>query len=137
MNDEGLSKNQPPPHRKNLALNEKRYLPRWNVNNRVLYLKEEGLAYQECRSRDINAEGACICPSEALAVNQPLKLTFYLSEGIAVYAQGKVKWVKNQADQKIVGLQFDNVSEKTQDMILQYAFNFNKAALTKHWFQGW
>lgn len=137
MSDTGLPKNEQTPDPRVPHLIEKRYIPRWSANQRVLYQKENETVFQECRSRDIHSEGACICPSEDLSPHQNLNLKIYLSEDVVVRAQGKVLWVKNHASPKVAGLQFNNVSQNTQDMILEYAFNCNKAALIKHWFKGW
>src|SRR6267142_2588789 len=118
-------------------MRDKRYLPRWVVNQRVLYQKENEPFYRECRSKDIHCEGACISPTEGLPLDQKLTLTIYISEDVAVHVQGKVLWAMNLPQQNLVGLQFSNVSQKVQDMILQYAFNCNKEAMRKHWFEGW
>lgn len=137
MSEEGLSKNEQTPVPEDSCRIDKRYLPRWTVNQRVLYQKESEPTYQECRSRDIHSEGACICPIEELPIDQKLNLTIYLPGDIAIHVQGKVLWVQNYAQQKLAGLRFDNVTQKDQDMILQQAFNCNKEAMIKHWFQGW
>ena len=121
----------------NSGNSDKRYLPRWIVNNRVLYQKENEDFYRECRSKDIHCEGACIKPEEVLTPDQKLKLAIYLNDEVAVHVQGKVLWALSNTQQYFAGLQFFNISEKVQDMILQYAFKLNKTALTNHWFQGW
>src|SRR5262245_43081524 len=117
--------------------NDKRYLPRWKVNSRVLYHKQNNGAFHECKSANINAEGACITTTEALPVDQILDLIIYLTPLVSIHVEGKVLWSVAKAQENMIGLQLINVSEKTQEMILQYAFDFNKDALIKHWFKGW
>ena len=137
MTDEGLASGGQNSNFKDANGSEKRYLPRWTVNHRVIYQKENDSVSRECRSKNIHCEGACIDALEMLTSNQNLTLTFFLFDDVAVEVQGKVQWILNNAQQNLIGLQFYNVSQKVQDLILQYAFRVNKEGLIKHWFEGW
>ena len=122
---------------KQIRGSDQRYIPRWVVNNKVLYRKENNPAYQETASKDINCSGASFYCKDEVGPNQKLKMVMYLSQTIAVEVSGTVLWEKIGKDQNLIGVRFENIPSHVQDMILQYAFEFKKEDLTRHWFQGW
>lgn len=122
---------------KEIRGSDQRYIPRWVVQNKVLYRKEGNSAYQETASKDINCSGASFYCKDEVSPNQKLKMVMYLSETIAVEVCGTVLWKKDGKDQNLIGVRFENIPAHVQDMILQYAFEFKKKDLTQHWFQGW
>ncbi|GEM_PF-582308 len=116
---------------------DRRYLPRWEVDNKILYRKEGDSEYRPCRSKDINCVGICIRTDETIDVNQPLSLTVYLAEGIApVYVHGRALWRKLIGTENLVGILFDQVSDKTSERIFAYAFEYKRDELMKNWFRG-
>ena len=122
---------------KKIRGNDQRYIPRWVVHNKVLYRRENNPSYQETASKDINCSGASFYCKDEIGPNQKLKMVLYLSETIAVEVTGTVLWKKDGKDQSLIGVRFENIPAHVQDMILQYAFEFKKEDLTRHWFQGW
>ena len=122
---------------KEIRGSDKRYIPRWVVQNKVLYRKENNSAYQETASKDINCSGASFYCNDEVSLNQKLKMVMYLSETTAVEVSGTVLWKKNDKDQNLIGVRFENIPPHVQDTILKYAFEFTKEDLTRHWFQGW
>lgn len=136
----GEQKNNPPlttPKKVYPFASDRRYLPRWEVDNKILYRKEGDSSYSPCRSKDINCAGICIRTNEEIAVNQPLSLTVYLAEGIApVDVHGKVLWRIASDTENLVGIQFDQVSDKTSERIFDYAFEYKRDELMKSWFRG-
>lgn len=122
---------------KQIRGSDQRYIPRWVVHNKVLYRKENNPAYQETASKDINCSGASFYCSDEVSPHQKLQMVMYLSETIAVEVSGTVLWKKDSKDQSLIGVRFENISSHVQDMILQYAFEFKKEDLTRHWFKGW
>ena len=116
---------------------DRRYFPRWEVQNRVIYRLEHDLNTRECHSRDINCTGACLCLKESIALNQRLKLTLFLTDDVAVHVDGKVLWAQPNNNDYLVGVNFVEINEEIRDLILQYAFEIKKGDLVKHWFKGW
>ena len=117
---------------------ERRYFPRWEVNNRICYRLEPKNSIHECRSRDLNCCGTCLLTNQSLPPNQKLRMTVYLAEDVSVQVEGKVLWTKPQEnDQYLVGVNFLETSKKIQDLILNHAFEINKKDLVRHWFEGW
>ena len=120
-----------------LERDEKRYFPRWEVNNRISYRLGPDQRDHECRSRDLNCCGACLLTNQPLFPDQKLRMTVYLAEDVAVHVEGKVLWSKSDDDQFLVGVNFLETSKRIQDIILDYAFEIKKEDLIKHWFKGW
>ncbi len=116
---------------------DKRYIPRWSVQNKILYRKEKNSTYQEAYSKDINSSGACFSCPEEIKPSAKLTLVLYLADAVAVEVTGRVLWNKDAQPHNLVGVRFENTSEQVQEMILQYAFECKKEALTRHWFEGW
>jgi len=116
---------------------DKRYLPRWEVNNRILYKLESDPSLQECRSMDISCTGACLVTPDPLPAKQKVDLTVYLSETIAVKLQGQIVWQKQLNSGNLTGVLFTNTSPEVQELILDHAFEIKREDLVKHWFQGW
>lgn len=121
-----------------LDKDEKRYFPRWEVNNRICYRLAPEHAVHECRSRDLNCCGACLLTNQSLSPDQKIKLTVYLEDDVAVHVEGIVLWSRSNHDhQFLVGVNFMETSKRIQDLILDHAFEIKKKDLVKHWFKGW
>lgn len=132
------------PDSPHLEHTERRYFPRWIVENKVLYRLPHQTSYREATTKDLSGDGACLLCQEDLKAAQenlkaPLKLTLvvYLADDIAVEVTGYVMWNEFSGQRALLGVRFENTSTKVQDMILQYAFECNKELLTKNWFKGW
>ena len=138
MKDQSSSEKKPFSS-KNSNGSDHRYIPRWKVSNRILYLVSNDKEIHECHSKDLSCAGACIKPQEAekLSPKQKVKLTIYLSENVSVNVEGEVVWKKTAGPENLVGILFANTSQKTQELILKHAFEIKKEELIQHWFKGW
>ncbi len=116
---------------------DRRYLPRWEVENRIMYRKKDDVFYHEALTKDFNCSGLCLNTKEDIALNQEVTLTLYLAEDVTVHLKGIVSWQKHTEHGYLAGVQFDNISKKAQDLLLEYAFQSRQQELKKHWFQGW
>ena len=114
-----------------------RYLPRWQVNNRIFYRLEKHTKAHECQSKDLSCMGACLATKESLDPNQKVQLTIYLTEDQPIEVNGHIVWNAKTSGENLAGVIFDNLSLKSQDMILKYAFEIKKEDLINHWFKGW
>lgn len=130
-----LKKNQPQGSKNGYA--DHRYLPRWTVQNRILYKLENDNRTQECSSRDLSCSGACLLTPQSLPKNQNVKLTIFLTPDQKVDVEGKILWNKPYEGENLAGILFHNTSEKAQELILKHAFEIKKEALLQHWFKGW
>jgi c-di-GMP-binding flagellar brake protein YcgR len=121
----------------NLNSSDRRYIPRWEVNNKILYKKAADAVYKEARSKDISCCGACLCVDERLSPKERLTLEIHLNDEIAFSIEGKALWNSQLGESFLAGITFSNVSPRTQELILEYAFSFKPKAMIDHWFKGW
>lgn len=104
-----------------LSGEDNRYLPRWEVNNRVLLKEENSKVYKEFSTVDVSATGLCLKKTQEIKKNKKLNLVIYLNKCVAVHAKGHVCWEKKKGKGKILGVYFDEISDEAQDFIFDYA----------------
>ncbi|MCK5579759.1 MAG: PilZ domain-containing protein [Candidatus Omnitrophica bacterium] len=117
--------------------NDNRYLPRWEVNNRIVCKVKETADIYECRSMDISCSGACLISRESIPFNEKVHLTVYLTEDEHLDVDGHVVWTRPAQYGNLMGIMFDNLKTEIQELILDYAFEIKKDDVQKHWFDGW
>ena len=126
------------PSAENLSGSDNRYLPRWEVTNRVVFhLDDQNHHPLEGQTRDLHCEGACILVNRELKPRQRLKLNIELDKNITVDLQGFVSWCKTSGGQNLVGITFTDTSDAQKDLIFQHAFELNRDEFVKKWFNGW
>ena len=120
-----------------LSPDDKRYLPRWTVNNRILYQVNDQPIFREGHTKDLNCSGACILVDETLQKDQKINLTIYLTQNQFITVNGQVKWIKLSTGKNLIGVHFHNITENAQEVLLENAFELNKEELHKQWFKDW
>jgi hypothetical protein len=120
-----------------MNLPDKRYLPRWEVKNKIGLYLEEDREQRECKSHDLSSVGICLQTRDLLPVDHRLKLVVHLSEDTAFPVEGRVVWSRPAEGGYQSGVVFENISQHDQELILQYAFEVRHDDLVKHWFNGW
>lgn len=118
------------------STNDGRYFPRWESANKITYKKERGVNFHECVSRDISNTGVCLRTYEKIVPNEKLLMTIQLEDGLSVQAQGRTVWEKNEGGDFLVGVRFEDISQKAQDMIFNCAFETSPQKFKKQWFSG-
>ncbi|HOW36277.1 MAG TPA: PilZ domain-containing protein [Candidatus Omnitrophota bacterium] len=116
---------------------DRRYLPRWEVDSKILLRIGDNAVENECRSKDINCAGTCIRTAEKINPNQLLDLTIHLSDDVQpIHARGKAVWSRAQGESNLVGVHFDRIKANDQDLIFQYAFEYKRTDVMRNWFKG-
>ncbi|MDP8265099.1 MAG: PilZ domain-containing protein [Candidatus Aceula lacicola] len=113
-----------------------RYFPRWEVANKITYKHERGVNFHECVSRDISNTGVCLRTYEKIQPQEKLLMTIELSDGASIQVQGRALWEKHDAKDFLVGLRFEDISEKIQEMIFNCAFECQKGQFQEKWYEG-
>jgi len=116
---------------------DQRYLPRWEVHNRVLFKVANRKEICEGFTKDLHAAGTCLCIDESILPQQDVILTIHLSHGSSIRVKGKIVWAKTIGIKPHVGINFHSVPHDTQDQILENAFELDRENIVKHWFKGW
>ena len=113
-----------------------RYFPRWEVANKITYKHQNGVNFHECVSRDISNTGVCMRSYEKIEDSEKLSLTIELTDGVSIQTQGRVTWGGFEGRDFLVGVRFEEISEKVQDMIFNCAFEREGKRFQKKWFDG-
>lgn len=116
---------------------DRRHLPRWKINNRVLYHLENQPQTHVGGLKDLSTAGASIYIDKPLQLGNKVKLTIRLSELRIVSVDSRLIWMKEAKNGFLMGVNFYNVSEHCHQLILDHAFELNHQQLVEHWFQGW
>jgi len=117
---------------------DRRYFPRWQANNKVMYRKQDDMYPHVCLSKDIHCEGMCLRAPEAIASDQKLALVIYLSpDSDPINADGRVMWNRTQGHDNLVGIHFERLTSAAREKIFNYAFDFQREDMVKNWFKGW
>lgn len=115
---------------------DSRYFPRWEVANKVTYKHENGVNFHECISRDISNTGLCMRTYERIKPNQKLSMTIELADGVSIQVGGRSLWQKDGDKDFLVGVRFEEISERIQDMIFNCAFESHPQQFQQKWFDG-
>ena len=127
MNTRSLQKDQ----------NDKRYFPRWETSSQVmLQLTSTPKTYQ-ATTKDINCSGACLFSPEELPLNSEVQVTVKLTPQKKAMFKGKVVWNKKAGSEYQAGVNFYNVNDADANALLDFAYEFKREDLVKHWFKGW
>lgn len=114
---------------------DNRYLPRWEVANRIDYQLRYDAEKLQASTVDLSCCGARIrTTNKNFSEGQNLKLQVFLSEGECVDLNGTVMWTKEEDSQVIAGLRFFNTTEESQEAIIKHAFELDRAKLRKIWY---
>lgn len=119
------------------SFTDKRYFPRWEVKNRVLFQNENDCEVHEGTTKDLSCAGTCLFTNQTFHLHQKIKLVVYLSEQVSLSLQGIVVWIKGGEPLHEIGVIFYNTPSKAQDLMLQFAFSLNKERFLSQVFKGW
>ena len=131
-----LKLNLPPLEQESKDSN-RRYLPRWETNNKILYRRANEVIYREARSKDISATGVCLSTPDNIAPRESLNMVIYLAQDhTPLSIRGKTVWRKSCEAGNLIGIQFENSNDKISELIFNFAFEFKRDELSKRWFKG-
>ncbi len=106
-------------------LQDRRYLPRWQVDTKILIRKERDFLAYPCHSKDMNCSGVCVKTEKDFDINQKLFLTIYLMQaGEPIQACGRTIWKVFEDSHYSLGVYFERIAKSAQDLILNHAFEF-------------
>ncbi len=139
MSDWDVKRNLPPKpaQQDKTRRDDQRYIPRWQIDNRIFYRLDNDSELQEGRSRDLSCAGICLQTEQELLPEQKMKLKVYLSRNKSVDLQGHILWSRKIPQGFLAGIAFDDIKPENQDVILDYAFEIKRSDLVNHWFKGW
>ena len=104
---------------------DKRYFPRWDVNKRVEYI-EEGRGVFRSYTKDLTLGGTSIIVFGNPPARHYVKLRIHLADKENFEAHGRITWRKLEPTQTLIGIVFENLSQKAQELIMEYAFELTE-----------
>ena len=116
---------------------DKRYFPRWEIQNRVSYRRLTNHKTHTGYTQDLSCTGACLLINEVICPQEELFLTVYLSRDKKVELQGRIIWTTPIDKKTKLGIHFFNTPPQVADIILEHAFRLNPTRYRQHLFEGW
>jgi c-di-GMP-binding flagellar brake protein YcgR len=116
---------------------EKRHCPRWAVVSRIFYQLNGDTTIHESQSVNISATGICFTTPELLSENTRIKMNIFISGERVLPVGGQVIWSKSENGRHQAAIRFSDISSRSQEMILEHAFEMKKEDMVNYWFQGW
>jgi len=104
---------------------DKRYFPRWEVNKRVEYNEEGWIAFRSY-TKDLSLAGSSVLVFGNPPARHRVQLRIHLVEKENFEAQGRIAWVRLEPTHALLGIVFENLRRKAQELITRYAFEVRK-----------
>ena len=104
---------------------DKRYFPRWDVNKRVEYIEEGGDVFRSY-TKDLTLGGASVIVFGNPPARHYVKLRIHLADKENFEAQGRIAWRKSEPTCILLGIVFENLSQKAQELITGHAFELKE-----------
>jgi hypothetical protein len=105
--------------------NDSRYFPRWEVN-KCFECIEEGIPAFRSYTKDLTLGGTSVIVFDNNPAGNRVKLRIYLSDKEDFEADGRVVWRKLEPTHQLLGIVFESLSRKAQELFLRHAFGLNK-----------
>lgn len=107
---------------------DKRYFPRWEVNKRVEYHEEGGVAFRSY-TRDLSLDGTSIFVLGHPPARQRVQIRIHLADQENLEAQGRVAWTNLEPTHQVFGIVFENLSNNAHELIMRHAFEIREDPL--------
>ncbi len=101
---------------------EQRYFPRWEIDSPASYRHNDMIF--ETHVKDLTLSGACVYVDEELHPGEEIDLQIALVPGHQFQAHGTVLWKQSSDKHMYAGVAFEKIPQKTQNLILEHAFEF-------------
>lgn len=117
-------------------MEERRSVPRWQINKEVELTVDEGVRPIPCVVEDISARGMRISLNKNLFPEVFSNFNLTLTDGLAFRAGAHVAWCDNTCEKNIYGLVFNRIEEPEKEKICQYVQDNFPKEITKHVWRG-
>ncbi|GEM_PF-6763591 len=104
---------------------DKRYFPRWETNKRVEYHNGGGVAFLSY-TKDLSLDGASVFVFGDLPSWHRVQLRIHLAGKDSFDARGRVAWSKPEETHKLLGITFEDLNPKAQELITRHAFEIRE-----------
>lgn len=117
-------------------MDERRIMPRWQINQKAELTVENGIKAIPCVVEDISHSGMCISLKRNLFSDVFSNFKLALSADFEFDVNAQVAWRQEQFERNIYGLSFNRVDKSAKDEIDQYINKNFHGLVVKHWWKG-
>lgn len=104
---------------------DRRTLPRWQINNRVLLRLKQGQEELYCQIKDINYIGAQVILHDKLPIDKLFKMSLCLSGEDAITVKAWVSWHKLTDGANHYGIYFNQINDEDKDKIDKFVKTYH------------
>lgn len=116
-------------------MNERRIVPRWQINRQAKVKLEGAECFSDCQIRDINLKGLQICLGLKLQKDSFLKLCISLAEDYILDIETWVVWHKTIGDSNTYGLYFTRIKDNDKEKIYRFVYKFCPEQIKRQYWQ--
>ena len=102
-------------------MDERRQLPRWEVNKEVKVWMSQTQDCTQCILEDIHLKGMRVSFNERLPQQESVRMSFSLgNNGDPIKIEAKIPWSKEERGRHVYGLSFTKIDEGDKDRLSEY-----------------
>ena len=118
-------------------MDERRQLPRWQVNRQVKVWLSQMQEFNQCIIEDINLKGMCASFDKQLPQERPVYMSLGLEDDSDIMQlEVNLSWSKEDQGRYVYGLSFIKIAEHDKNKIVHY-INANCCyQFKKKWWEG-
>ncbi len=117
-------------------MDERRIMPRWQINQEAELTVENGFKPIPCVVEDISSGGMRISLKRNLFDDVFSNFKLALSADFEFNVDAHVAWRDQMYEKNIYGLSFNRAEESLKDKIKDYVWKNFPDLLIKHWWKG-
>jgi hypothetical protein len=117
-------------------MDERRIMPRWQINQEAELTVENGIKSIPCVVEDISSGGMCISLKRNLFDDVFSNFKLALSEDFKLDIGAQVAWRDQSYEKNIYGLSFNRSDDSRSSRIGEYIRKNFPDLLVKHWWKG-
>jgi hypothetical protein len=101
-------------------MNERRNIPRWQINRQAKVKLEDAECFTDCQIKDINFKGIQISLGEKLSKDTFIRLSLCLDEDCAISIEAWVVWHKTKDGSNSYGLYFTRIKDTDKEKTYRF-----------------
>ncbi|MEW6101299.1 MAG: PilZ domain-containing protein [Candidatus Omnitrophota bacterium] len=114
-------------------MQERRCIPRWQVDRQAKATLEGALTCTDCSVKDINFKGCQLALGMKLHSDTFTKIKLCLSDDCTLYIEAWVAWHRTIDVTNVYGLYFSKINDNDKEQIYQFVRKNFSEELTKKW----
>ena len=102
-------------------MDDRRQLPRWEINKEAKVWLPQTQDFSCCIIEDMHLKGMRVSFNKPLPQSWPLKMSFAIGDNFElIRVEVMIPWAKEEQDRYVYGLSFSKLADCDKDKIYQY-----------------